>query len=97
MLSISQAVLRISRRSISHWVASSTSGHWIAWLSASGLPNGLRGAGVLDALVDAVDRRAERRGGLADAVLVHEALAKAQAPALDAPDRVVGDPDVGED
>jgi hypothetical protein len=42
MRSISQAVLRISRRSISHWVCSSTSGHWIAWLSDSGWPNGLR-------------------------------------------------------
>ncbi|MNL33284.1 hypothetical protein D3C87_1551870 [compost metagenome] len=40
--SISQAVLRISRRSISTWVASSTSGNWMAWLTASGLPKGLR-------------------------------------------------------
>ena len=41
-VSISQAVLWISARSISHWVCSSTSGNWIAWLAASGLPNGLR-------------------------------------------------------
>src|ERR1700722_5964908 len=41
-LSISQAVLRMSSRSISAWVASSTSGHWIAWFSASARPNGLR-------------------------------------------------------
>ena len=40
--SISQAVLWISARSISHWVWSSTSGNWIAWLAASGLPNGRR-------------------------------------------------------
>src|SRR5215470_15466453 len=41
-VSISQAVLWISARSISHCVCSSTSGNWIAWLAASGLPNGLR-------------------------------------------------------
>ena len=40
--SISHAVLRISSRSISACVASSTSGHWIAWFSASALPNGFR-------------------------------------------------------
>ena len=32
----------ISARSISHWVWSSTSGNWIAWFVASGLPKGLR-------------------------------------------------------
>ena len=37
-----QAVLWISARSISAWVCSSTSGNWMAWLLASGLPNGLR-------------------------------------------------------
>ena len=36
------AVFWISRRSMSHCVCSSTSGNWIAWLAASGLPNGLR-------------------------------------------------------
>src|SRR6516225_4245593 len=41
-VSISQAVLWISARSISHWVCSSTRGNWIAWLAASGVPNGLR-------------------------------------------------------
>src|SRR6266851_4311065 len=41
-LSISHAVLRMSNRSISACVANSTSGHWIAWFSASARPNGLR-------------------------------------------------------
>ena len=36
------AVLWMSARSISPCVCSSTSGNWIAWLLASGLPNGLR-------------------------------------------------------
>jgi hypothetical protein len=39
-VSIVQAVLWINARSISHWVWSSTRGNWIAWLAASGLPNG---------------------------------------------------------
>ena len=45
--SISHAVLRISSRSISACVASSTSGHWIAWFSASALPNGFRSRAYL--------------------------------------------------
>ncbi len=35
------AVLWMSALSISHCVCSSTSGNWIAWLLASGLPNGV--------------------------------------------------------
>src|SRR5262252_103999 len=51
-VSISQAVLWISARSISHCVCSSTSGNWIAWLAASGLPNGLRSrAYLIDSLM----------------------------------------------
>ena len=45
--SMPHAVLWISARSISHWVCSSTSGNWIPWLVASGLPNGPV-LGVLD-------------------------------------------------
>ena len=47
MRSISQAVLRISSRNISHWVCSSISGHWMAWLSLSGWPKGRRARAYL--------------------------------------------------
>src|SRR3954470_5713118 len=40
--SMAHAVLWISARNISHCVCSSTSGNWIAWLVASGLPKGAR-------------------------------------------------------
>src|SRR3990167_11305338 len=40
-------ILRISRRSISHCVASSTSGNWIAWFFANSSPKGLRSRAYL--------------------------------------------------
>ena len=52
--------------------------------------------GVGDGLVEAVLGGAERRRGLADAVLVEEQLDDAEAPALAAEDRRVRHPHVGE-
>ncbi len=52
--------------------------------------------GVFDALIDAIDRRPQRAGRLADAVFVHEGLGQGQ-PALRRPKhRAVGRPDIGE-
>src|SRR5215469_16858524 len=50
--SMPHAVLWTSARSISACVCSSTSGNWIAWLLASGLPNGAQaGRGLADAVL----------------------------------------------
>src|SRR4249920_2939510 len=87
--SISHAFLRINSRSISACVANSTSGHWIAWFSASALPNGFL-ARVFDAFVDAIDRSPQRTRRLPDAVLVHEALRQRQAAADLAEQCIVG-------
>ena len=66
----------------------------MAWLLASGLPNGLRDLRVLHRAVDAELRGAQAGGGLPDAVLVEEVLHEEQAAALGAEDGAVRDPDV---
>src|SRR6476619_5425785 len=75
------AVNRISCRSIAASVCSSTSGNWIAWLRERLAPRDAR-VRVRDRFVDAELRRAERRRGLPDAVLVHEVLRELE-PALE--------------
>ena len=83
--SISQAVLRISRRSISAWVGQLDQRPLDGLVLGQRLAERLALARVLHALVDAVHRRAQRRGRLADAVLVHEALARAPGRGRSAP------------
>ena len=96
-VSIIHAVLWISARSISHWVCSSTSGNWIAWLMASGFPKGLRTfAYATDSSMQNC-AAPEARGRLADAVLVEEVLHDLASPRPSlAEDRIVADAHVGE-
>ena len=94
--SISQAVLRMSARIISFSVCISASGHWIAWLVDSGLPNGARSLGVGDGLVDAELRRADAEAAWRMRFSCTNVWATARLAALVAEDRRVRHPDVGE-
>ena len=74
-------------------VASSTSGNWIAWLVASGLPKGERRRAYL--MLSSMQKTAapsERR--LPDAVLVHEALRQRETMVEIAEQRVLRHPDI---
>ena len=66
------------------------------WFVDSFLPHVIALVRVRDRFVDAVLRGAERRGGLADAVLVHEVLGELEAVVEPAEHGVAADADVGE-
>src|SRR5258705_6073439 len=94
-LSISHAVLRINSRSISACVASSTSGHWIAWFSASALPNGLRSRAYFTLSSMQYTAAPSELAACRIPVLMHEALRQRQAATDLAEQRIVGNEYIG--
>jgi hypothetical protein len=65
-------------------------------VARQGLAEGVALPGVAHALLDAVARRAQARGGLADAVLVDEVLGDGQAPLRLAEHALVRQPHIPE-